>query len=225
MPPFRWLKLRAAVWWCYSWSCILVVVFLPLLYSHAAMSTDGRSQIREINLSAMDVCWTNKLFLMRQFGLSQSNFAMWKRKKCPIVISAQFFFVESDWISHFLKCLLFTQNILKLTSFFTWTKSLHDMKSDLISVFADISYEIFVGEIKTSSLHQIDIHNVLKSKFSGSKWQWHCDCWMAVSDKTINRATNVFDFIDLFIILGKWNEDRWRSGSWAGGCMLALSTL
>ena len=27
----------------------------------------------------MDVCRTNKLFLMRQFGLSQSNFAVKKR--------------------------------------------------------------------------------------------------------------------------------------------------
>ena len=31
---------------------------------------------------------------------------------------------------------------------FYWTKSLHDMKSDLISVFVDISYEIFVCDIK-----------------------------------------------------------------------------
>ena len=46
------------------------------------MGTDGRSQIREINLSAMDVCWSNKLFLMRQFGLSQSNFVVKKVAKC-----------------------------------------------------------------------------------------------------------------------------------------------
>ena len=44
---------------------------------------------------------------------------------------------------------------------------------------------------------------MLKSKFSGQNHNDICDCWMAVSDKTINRATNVFDFIDLFIILRK----------------------
>ena len=85
MPPLGdWSWDMKTVWQC-SLSCILVAVFLLLLYSHAAMSTDdGRSQIREINLSAMDVCWTNKLFLMRQFGLSQSNFAMKKVAKCNI---------------------------------------------------------------------------------------------------------------------------------------------
>ena len=41
---------------------------------------------------------------------------------------------------------------------------------------------------------------MLKSKFSGQNYDDICDCWMAVSDKTINRATNVFNFIYLYLL-------------------------
>ena len=143
---------------------------LPPLYSHAAMGTDGRSQIREINLSAMDVCWSNKLFLMRQFGLSQSNFVVKKVDKCI----AKFIRTETDIL--FLIMFIVYTKYFEIDIIFYWTKSLHDMKSDLISVFVDISYEIFVCDIKkylnVCSLHQIVIHHVLfKIKFSVSKSQ------------------------------------------------------
>ena len=73
-----------------SLSCILESPLSSLnLTLHWA---DGRSQIREINLSAMDVCRTNKLFLMRQFGLSQSNFAVKKRDQMYCKI--EFFQIE-----------------------------------------------------------------------------------------------------------------------------------
>ena len=104
------------------------------------MGTDGRSQIREINLSAMDVCWSNKLFLMRQFGLSQSNFVVKKVAKCIAK------FIRSDIL--FLIMFIVYTKYFEIDIIFYWTKSLHDMKSDLISVFVDISYEIFVCEIK-----------------------------------------------------------------------------
>ena len=88
----------------------------------------------------MDVCWSNKLFLMRQFGLSQSNFVVKKVAKCIAK------FIRSDIL--FLIMFIVYTKYFEIDIIFYWTKSLHDMKSDLISVFVDISYEIFVCEIK-----------------------------------------------------------------------------
>ena len=118
----------------------------------------------------MDVCWSNKLFLMRQFGLSQSNFVVKKVDKCI----AKFIRTETDIL--FLIMFIVYTKYFEIDIIFYWTKSLHDMKSDLISVFVDISYEIFVCDIKkylnVCSLHQIVIHHVLfKIKFSVSKSQ------------------------------------------------------
>ena len=108
------------------------------------MGTDGRSQIREINLSAMDVCWSNKLFLMRQFGLSQSNFVVKKVAKCIAK------FIRSDIL--FLIMFIVYTKYFEIDIIFYWTKSLHDMKSDLISVFVDISYEIFFARLRNKRL-------------------------------------------------------------------------
>ena len=52
----------------------------------------------------MDVCRTNKLFLMRQFGLSQSNFAVKKGAKC------------------IARMIFFKLNILFLMMFIVYTK-------------------------------------------------------------------------------------------------------
>ena len=50
------------------WSRISPGICVLLLESHTRWQ---RSQIREINLPAMDVCGTNKFFLIRQFGFRE----------------------------------------------------------------------------------------------------------------------------------------------------------
>ena len=77
------------------------------------------------------------------------------------------------------------------------------------------TYEIFVGGIKNSKkLHQ-SVTLIVQCAFekqqaNNIRAQKHNENVIMLTeeaDKTENRDPNVFNFVYLFIILGKWNED------------------